>query len=454
MNRSPQSSRALAALFLLAPPFAAAQQPTPTPTPTPAAAPAAAAPVVTLGEARQRAALVDPAAVAARAEVATASWERRAAVADLVTPSVSATTNYTQYNDPFFSFTGTPSSTASNAALQASYTVLGSGKFAERRRADASLAAAEAGATAASFRTALATDNAYYLVLAETELSRVAADRLRRADEQLGVARVRVSAGETIATDSLQLLLEVNRARLAVVRRDSALTVSRLRLGRLIGVPGAVDAAPLDSAPPPELPLTLEQASAELRERGPELLAVRAAEAQADAVVGTRRARYLPIVTLNGAWQSYDATFFPSFLQRSSVGVTVTLPLWDAGRREVGVARASGQRDVARAVRQERERQTAEAIAQAWNGYRTARAALELAQVGVRASAETYRVQGARYREGATTILDLLEAQVALGEAEATLVQARFAARFSLAQIEALLGRRLFTDHTEARTEP
>jgi outer membrane protein TolC len=55
-------------------------------------------------------------------------------------------------------------------------------------------------------------------------------------------------------------------------------------------------------------------------------------------------------------------------------------------------------------------------------------------------------VQGARYREGATTILDLLEAQVALGEAEAALVQARYAARLSLAQIEALLGRRLFSE--------
>lgn len=418
----------------------------------PAAAPAP--PVVTLGEARQRAAQVDPAAVAARAAIATAAWEHRAAVADLVTPSLNATTSYTKYNDPFFSFTGTPSTTTASAALQASYVVLGTGKLAEMRRSNASLDAAEATAAAAGFRTAQAVDGAYYLVLAETELSRVAANRLRRAEEQLGVARVRVSAGETIATDSLQLLLEVNRARLDVVRRDSGLAVSRLRLGRLVGLAGSVDAAPLDSAPPPELPLTLEAASAELRERGPELEAVRAAERQADATVGAQRSRYLPTVSLGASWQSYDATFFPSFLQRSSLGVTVSLPIWDAGRRELAFARARSQRDVARAVREERERATAEAMAQAFNGYRTARAALELARVGVQASAETYRVQGSRYREGASTILDLLEAQVALGEAEATLVQARFAARLSLAQIESLLGRRLFTDHTEARAEP
>jgi outer membrane protein TolC len=414
--------------------------------PTRLAAQSVPLPVVTLGEARRRAAASDPDVIAARADLRTAVWERRAAQADLFTPNLSATTNYTQYSGPFFSFTGSPSSTVASAAVQASYTLLGSGKTAERRRADASLATAEAGAIAAGFRTALEADAAYYGVLAEGELTRVAAERLRRATEQLGIARVRVQAGETIATDSLQLLLEVNRARLAVVQRDSALAVARLRLGRVVGLAGPADAAPLDTVAPRELPLTLEDASTELRARGPELEAVRAAERQAEAAFAAQRAAYLPTVSVGGAWAAYDATFFPSYVRRSSLALTVTVPLWDAGRRELSAARARGERDAARARREDRERWAAEAMAEAWYGYRTARAGIELALVAAQASAETYRVQGARYREGATTILDLLEAQVALGEAEAALVQARQAARLSLARIEALLGRRLFPD--------
>ncbi len=69
-----------------------------------------------------------------------------------------------------------------------------------------------------------------------------------------------------------------------------------------------------------------------------------------------------------------------------------------------------------------------------------------MALVGVTLAAETYRVQGARYREGATTILDLMEAQVGVSNAEADLVRARYSARLALARIEALLGRRLFED--------
>jgi outer membrane protein TolC len=67
-----------------------------------------------------------------------------------------------------------------------------------------------------------------------------------------------------------------------------------------------------------------------------------------------------------------------------------------------------------------------------------------LAATGKVVSAENYRIQDVRYREGATTIIDLLTAQVAEGDAESSLVQARYAARLSLARIEALLGRRLF----------
>jgi len=55
-------------------------------------------------------------------------------------------------------------------------------------------------------------------------------------------------------------------------------------------------------------------------------------------------------------------------------------------------------------------------------------------------------VQQNRYTAGATTILDLLDAQLNLSQAEATLVQARYGTRLALAGLESILGKRLFTD--------
>lgn len=402
-------------------------------------------PVITLAEARRRATSVDPDAVAARGEVATAVWGRRAAVANMFAPTITAGGSYTHFSEPFFNFgTGGISPNATSATLEARYTVLGAGKLGELRSSRASLASAEASETAARFRTALATDAAYYAVLADRELARVATDRLRRAEEQFEIARVRVIAGEAISSDSLQLLLEVTRAKLALLSRDSAVVASRLHLGRQIGMAGAVDAAPIDGAMPPPLPLTLEQAIAEMRTSGPEVEAARAAERRADAIVLAEREQYLPEVALSATTGAYDAELFPAATRRTQMAVTVSLPIWNAGQRELSIARARAEQTTARAARLDRERGAAEDMAQAYHGYLTSRSGIELALVGVAVSTENFRVQRARYREGATTILDLLEAQVALSEAEATLVQSRYATRLALAQIESLVGRRIF----------
>ena len=414
------------------------------PSPGTAQAAAGTAPAITLDEARRRTTHTDPLAVAARSRIETADWERRAAFTNLVAPTLTGESNYTRFSDPLLNVgTGGVSSSAASATLTASYTVLGAGKLGELRRARASVQSAEASETATQFRVTLATDAAYYAVLADRDIARVAADRLRRADEQLGIARARVLAGEAIASDSLQLLLEANRARLAVLRADSALVTSRLRLGRRIGLDGPAEAVQIDSTPAPALPLTQAEAIAEMRRRGPEIEAARAAERSATAALSAEREAYLPEIRIGGPPGAYDSQLFPNALRRSQMAVTVSLPIWNSGQRELAIARARADRDVARAARADRERGTAEEMAEAFNGYETARAAVELAGVGVAAATENYRVQRARYAEGATTILDLLEAQVALSEADGALVQSRYATRLALAQIEALLGRRI-----------
>src|SRR5687767_13142739 len=243
-------------------------------------------PTVTLAEARRRAGSVDPDAVAARSQVETAGWERRTALANMITPNLTAGGSYIHFSDPFFNFgTGAISPNATSATFEASYTVSGTGKIGALRSSRASVASAEANETATHFRTALATDAAYFAVLADRELARVAAERLRRAEEQLGVARLRVVAGEAIASDSLQLLLEVTRARYAVLTSDSAVAASRLRLGRQIGLSVAAEAAPVDTTVPPPLPMSQDAAVAELRARGPEIEAARADERRTDAIV-------------------------------------------------------------------------------------------------------------------------------------------------------------------------
>lgn len=425
----------LAVLASVSPTYAAAQ----------ATARATATPVVTLTEARRAALVVDPVAVEATERVQAVGWERRAARIDLIAPRISTNLNYIRFSDPFFNFgTGSVSPNAASATLEANYVLIGAGKLGQVKSRTAALESAEANETVTRFQSTLETDAAYFAVLASHELARVAADRVKRAEEQLAVSRVRVVAGDAIASDSLQLLLELIRARFTLLQQDSAVVASRLFLGSRVGLTGPADAAPIDTVMPPDLPFTEAQAVEELRRRGPDVEAARADERSADAALSTARERYIPALTLGYTYGAYDSELFPSALKRSQVSLGLVLPIWDGGLREIAVARSSAERNVARARRNELERASAERIAQAYLGYQTARQGIMLAQVGVAAATETYRVQRARYGEGATIIIELLEAQEALSESEAGLVRARFASRLALSQIEALLGRRVF----------
>ncbi len=151
-------------------------------------------------------------------------------------------------------------------------------------------------------------------------------------------------------------------------------------------------------------------------------------------------------MTVFGQYQGFDEAFLPDAFTRTVWGFQVSLPVWNGGQREIALTRARTNRDAARAAMRDAALAVQRDAIEAYQNYITARASTELAQQGVIVARENLEVQNNRYRAGATTILDLLAAQVAMSEAEAGLVQARYATRLALAGLEAIIGRRLFTD--------
>jgi outer membrane protein TolC len=414
---------------------------------TPAPAASDSLPQITLAQAIERATRWDPNYVQALGQVDNAEWGRRAARLAFVLPSITASLDATANSAPFFNLgTASPQAQSVTATLAGEYEVFSLRKFADLSRTGAELEGAEAGQLEARFASALQTEATYYAVLAAQELSRVTTERARRAEEQLAVARARVVAGSVVQSDSLQLVLELTQARLDLLRQGTALRVARLELGRRVGAPGPVDAAPLDTLPPPDLPLSVPEAVQMALEQGPQYQVARANERAAVAALRAERGSYLPTLRLRGLNQRFDSDFFPDARIISAASLTLTFPIWDNGRREIAVTQARVNRDVFRALREDLERAAARDVTLAHETYGNAQAATALSTTAAVAARENFRVQDSRYRAGSTTILDVLEAQFRLTQAEADLVQARYAARLALAGLEAILGHRIFTN--------
>jgi outer membrane protein TolC len=404
-------------------------------------------PRVTLDEAITRATRLDPNYVRAIGQLDNAEWGRRAAIAVFIVPSLSVSVDATRYSTEFFNVgTGRDQQEAVNGTLLARYDLFSARKFTDMARTRAELESADATELEQRFRSALFTESDYYDVLQGQELARVAADRTHRAEEGLVIARARVVAGAAVQSDSLQLVLELTQARTDQLRRDALLRIARLQLGRRIGETGPVDAVPIDTAAAPDLPLGVDEATQLAVSQGPQYRAARANERAAGAVLKGERGQYLPQVTLYGTHVRFDDRFVPGARKVSSIALSITLPIWDDGRREIAISQARVNRDVARAIRDDLERAARHDVMQAFEVYRTAQATTALSSTAVLVARENIRVQASRYRAGSTTILDLLDAQLRLTQTEAELVQSRYASRLALAGLEAILGRRLFSN--------
>lgn len=405
-------------------------------------------PVVTLREALQQAVQLDPNYVQAVGQLHNAEWGRKSALLVFLLPTVNASADYSQLSTKQFNVgTGQQASATGRASIDARYELFTGGrKLADMRRAIADLEGSEAGELGARFTTALEVERDYYDVLGARELADVARQRLERAREQLATARSRVASGATVQSDSLQVLLELQRAEVELMRREAVLVVARLQLGRRIGRGGPVDAAAIDTGIPEALPVSLEDAVMMAAAQGPSWRIARANERSAEQQIRSRQGSYLPTVALTASLGKFDDKFFPSATTRRSYGFSLSLPVWDGGVRELAIARLKASRDVARAVREDLERAARRDVTEAYTNYDVSRRTLAIATTGVTVAAEILRVQQSRYRAGAGTVLELLDAQSQLVQAQADLVQARYGVRLARASLEAMLGRRLSPD--------
>lgn len=406
---------------------------------------------VTLEQAIRRATAFDPDYIRALGRINNARWSRTAAITQFIIPSVQATGSFTKFSTAFFNIgTSELSTQIVQTSLQGTLPIFhGGARIAELNRAGADVAASVAGEVLQLYQTALDTETDFYAVLASKELAVVASERLRRAERQFTVARARVTSGAVVQSDSLQLLLEVTRARVELLTERAQLRVARFQLGRRIGSDMAVDALPISAQDMRPLPITEVAAVAEALATGPDFRTAFAEERRAQSALSVERSAFSPQVDLFGQVTTFDEKIFPTATVRSLVGLSVSLPIWTGGQREVRVAQARVERDVARARREDIERGVRRDVVQAYQTYETARAVAELEVQAVAVATENLRVQESRYGGGATMILDLITAQVDLTDAQARLVQARYSTWLALAGLEALLGRRLFDDRVE-----
>ena len=344
-------------------------------------------------------------------------------------------------------FTGRPwsYSTAVNAGMDFP---LGGQQFFEIRRAQMTVAAADANEIFQRYNIALAVKQEYFAVLAARESEAAARSQFEQATQQLRVASARVAAGAATKSDSLRSVILLGNAQLALLTAQNNLRVANAALTRLVAAPELVTAElVLDSLETDVTPVD----SAELlrlSERGPAVDQAYAAERAAAAGVRVARAAYFP--TLSANYRRGGSGFDPRFgvgddpfAYSDLLQISLNFPLFNQWQREEQIARAKVAEDIAEATLRDTRLQAQQSLTQFLGAMQTAQQRVEIQLASVAAAEEDLRVQQQRYALSASTLLDVLTSQTQLDAARAALIQARYDYRVARAQLEALIGRDL-----------
>jgi outer membrane protein TolC len=390
----------------------------------------------------RRALDASPLMAASEGSLRTAQSEQRVATGAYV-PSLSANSSVLQSNITTVPIGATP--TSYSAGLSSSIDLYTGGRRgADRVRAQADVAAAAVGNVAQRFSVTLTAQRAYYDYLRAKELLDVARARVAQAERGFRYAQSRVRAGTTTKSDELRARLEMTTGQQQLVATLDTLQAAAYTLGRIVGANGPIGALASQTDEPKPLSLSDSEIIQMAVSSSPMVRTANASEQASVAATRSARSLYLPDLRVTGGYNwANQTTILGGIRPGWTVALGTSFPLFNGFQREDAVAHADAAAETARVTALDATRQARAEAARLLSGLRFAEQNIGLAREAVQAAQEDLRVQSERYQAGISTELDQLTSQLALTQAQLSLVAARFNYQITRAQLEALVGRTL-----------
>jgi outer membrane protein TolC len=233
-----------------------------------------------------------------------------------------------------------------------------------------------------------------------------------------------------------------------VIEGRNALELARSDLRRLTGIPPD---APLEltsslDAPGGEADEDLTTQVAKAKSARPERAALLQRIEAADARSAAAGAGRLPSVAFGGGvdYARPNTRIFPrltAWEDSWDVSVNASWSLWDGGRRGAEQAEAAAATRAARARLEEFDSLVELEVRQRRLDVASGRAAARAAADGVRSATEARRVVGERFNAGVATSTEVLDAQVAMLQAELDRARALAGVRLAEARLARSLGQ-------------
>ncbi|HEV8479579.1 MAG TPA: TolC family protein [Candidatus Eisenbacteria bacterium] len=298
------------------------------------------------------------------------------------------------------------------------------------RSAKANLEAAAGNTSATRATVALQAYTQFYTVLKAMKLTTVARQALQLAQDQLKRTNALFELGSVAKGDVLKQQVNVSQSQLDEINARTAVEVERARLVSFLGLdPGnrlEIDTTLTESTVNVDSATVWKDAFA----NRPELIAARADLASARASLGGAQGRRYP--TVDGSWSySYSQNLrFPQRLEEMDansvrrLGLSLNFPIFD-GRFTKGQINEAKARE----LQAEYNLRTQELViavdvnTSLQSAYQAAER-IHVTRDGLASAEEDLKLSQEKYNVGSATVLDLIDAQVALTRARSDYISA------------------------------
>ena len=305
----------------------------------------------------------------------------------------------------------------------------------QARQEAANAGVAGAGAALEETRLTLVADVkvAFFQLLYAQRDAEMAIQNVTMVEEVLRTVKARAMAGEATSFDTMKAGVEVQKARKEVARAQNALLVVQSRLntltagalGKQFSIQGDFQSARQGFDP--------ERLAAQALEQHPTMRRLTKLAEQAGHTVQYERASRVPNVSVQGSYHREAGD------ESMTAGLSVPLPLWY--RRQGEIETALGTQYRAEAERLRAQNELEQAITQHAQEVRTAQDQLQVFETGLLKQAEqTLTVARTNFRQGAASLLDVLDAQRVYRQTLLEYAQVRADLSIALVRLERSVG--------------
>lgn len=306
-------------------------------------------------------------------------------------------------------------------------------RAARQQVADLGLATANVGLLETRLNLASQVKAAFYDLLLAQQQAHLARQNLDTVEGVARIVKARVKSGEAPQFEAIKAEVEVLKARQQLTRSDNVVRISRVVVDTLTG--GALGATYTVQGEFRMVPrgLSIERLMARMMEQHPTIQRLLRSVEQSEWKIEFERQARVPTVTVNGSyWREIGREAFQG-------GLSVPVPLWYRRQGEIASSLGVKRREEAELLRTRNE--LGRAVYQHYQDVHTTAELIEVFDKGLLKQAqEALRLAQFSFEQGASSLLEVLDAQRVQRQILLDYAEARHALSVSLARLEQAVG--------------